>query len=63
VVGLANDGITPIPGVLHLSVMSEDNKINVSGCVDPEFLKPMGVHQAMLMLPAGAQWEGLRLKG
>jgi len=48
--------------VLRLSVLSEDNKINVSGCVDPGYPKTTGVHQVMLMLPAGTKWEGLRLK-
>ena len=62
VIGLANDGITPVPGVLRLTVFSEDNKINVSGCVDPGYPKPVGVHQAMLTLPAGVPWKGLRLK-
>jgi hypothetical protein len=62
VLGLANDGIAPVPGVLRLTVFSEDNKIHVSGCVDAGYPKPTGVHQAMLMLPAGAEWKGLRLK-
>jgi hypothetical protein len=62
VIGLANDGIA-VPGVLRLSVFSEDHKINVSGCVDAGYPKPTGVHQVMLMLPSGEQWEGLRLKG
>ena len=62
VLGLANDGIAPVPGVLRVTVFSEDNKINVSGCVDAGYPKPTGVHQAMLMLPAGVQWQGLRLK-
>jgi hypothetical protein len=62
VIGLANDGIAPVPGVLRLSVSSDDGKIHVSGCIDPGYPKPSGVHQAMLMLPAGARWEGLRLK-
>ena len=61
-IGLVNDGITPVPGVLRVSVLSEDNKINVSGCIDPGYPKLVGVHQAMLILPAGIQWEGLRLK-
>ncbi len=45
VIGLANDGIAPVPGVLRLSVFSEDHKISVSGCVDagtqsqPAFIK------------------------
>jgi hypothetical protein len=63
VIGLANHGIAPVPGVLRLSVFSDDQKINVSGCVDAGYPKPTSVHQVMMMLPAGAQWEGLRLKG
>jgi len=62
VVGLANDGIAPVPGVLRLSVVSAENKVHVSGCVDPGFPTPTGVHQAMLMLPAGVQLDGLHLK-
>jgi len=63
VVGLANDGIAPVPGVLRLSVLSNDGKsVLVSGSVDPGYPKPTGIHQAMLVLPAGSQWEGLRLK-
>jgi hypothetical protein len=62
VVGLVNDGIAAVPGVLRLTVESEDKKIQVSGCVDAGYPKPTGVRQAMLMLPAGTQVEGLRLK-
>jgi hypothetical protein len=62
VIGLANDGITPVPGVIRLSVLSEDKRVYVSGCIDPGYPKPTGVHQAMLMLPAGVQWQGLLLK-
>src|SRR5208337_1479540 len=47
-----------VPGVLRLSVFSEDKKINVSGCVDAGYPKPTGIRQAMLMLPPGAKWEG-----
>lgn len=62
VVGLVNDGIAPVPGVLRLTVESEDKKIRVSGCVDAGDPKPTGVRQAMLVLPPGTQCEGLRLK-
>jgi hypothetical protein len=62
VLGLTNDGITPVPGVVRLTVFSEDKKVRVSGCLDAGYPKPTGVHQAMLMLPAGLPWEGLRLK-
>ena len=49
--------------MLRLSVFSEDHKINVSSCVDAGYPEPTGVHQVMLMLPSGAQREGLPLKG
>jgi len=62
VVGLANDGIAAVPGVLRLSVLNKEDKVLVSGCVDPGYPKPTGIHQAMLTLPAGSQWEGLRLR-
>jgi hypothetical protein len=62
VVGLANDGISPVPGVLRLVVFGEDNKVYASGCIDAGYPKPMGVHQAMLILPAGVQPAGLRLR-
>jgi hypothetical protein len=62
VIGLANDGISAVPGALRLTVYSEDKKVNVSGCVDAGYPKPTGVHQAMLTLPAGTKPEGLHLK-
>src|SRR5579871_2599941 len=62
VVGLANKGVAGVPGVLRLTVFSDDGKVNVSGCVDPGYPKPSGIRQAMLVLPAGTRWEGLKLK-
>ena len=62
VVGLANNGIAGVPGVLRLTVTSDDGKVNVSGCVDPGYPKPTGVRQAMLLLPPGTSWQGLKLK-
>jgi hypothetical protein len=62
VVGLANDGIAPVPGVLRVTAFSDGNKVRVSGCIDPGYPKPQGIHQAMLVLPAGVKPEGLRLK-
>ena len=62
VVGLANKGVAGVPGVLRLTVFSDDGKVNVSGCVDPGYPKPVGIRQAMLTLPPGTDWQGLKLK-
>jgi len=62
VLGLVNDGIAAVPGVLRLTLSSDDGKVNVSGCVDPGYPKPRAVHQAMMILPPGTAWQGLRLK-
>jgi hypothetical protein len=62
VVGLVNNGISGVPGVIRLTLSSDDLKVNVSGCVDAGYPKPFGVRQAMLLLPPGASWEGLKLK-
>ena len=34
-IGSANKGDAGVPGVLRLTVFSDDGKVNVSGCVDP----------------------------
>lgn len=62
VIGMVNDGIAGVPGVLRLTVFSDDGKVSVSGCLDAGYPKPQGVRQAMLPLPQGVKWEGLKLK-
>jgi len=62
IVGFVNDGIAGVPGVLRVSVVSEDGKINVGGCLDAGYPLPGKVRQAKLPLPKGTKWQGLRLK-
>lgn len=62
VLGMVNDGIAGVPGALRLSVLGDDGKTHASGCLDPGYPKPRGVRQAMLMLPPGTDWKGLKLK-
>ncbi len=62
IVGLANDGIAGVPGVLRISVVNQDGKPLASGCVDAGFPLPGKIRQAQLILPQGTQWKGLRLK-
>ena len=62
VIGLANKGVAAVPGVLRLTVSNDDGSVQASGCLDPGYPKPTGIRQAMLMLPPGAAWQGLKLK-
>jgi hypothetical protein len=62
VIGLANNGVAGVPGVLRVTAFSDDGKVNVSGCVDAGYPKPVGVRQAMFLLPPGTDWKRLKLK-
>jgi len=62
IVGFVNDGIAAVPGVLRVSVVSSDGKVNVGGCLDGGYPLPGKVRQAKFVLPKGTRWQGLRLK-
>jgi hypothetical protein len=62
VLGLVNDGIACVPGTLRVTVSSDDGRVCASGCLDPGYPMTRGVRQAMLMLPRGTDWKGLKLK-
>jgi hypothetical protein len=51
IVGCANDGISRVPGVLRVTVESEDGKPLKSGCLDPGYPLPGKVRQAQFVLP------------
>jgi hypothetical protein len=62
VIGFVNDGIACVPGVLRITVSSDDGRVHASGCLDPGYPMTRGVRQALFMLPKGTRWEGLKLK-
>lgn len=62
IIGFTNDGIAGVPGVLRLSVVSEQGEVLASGTLDPGYPTPVGVQQARFVLPKGTKWEGLILK-
>jgi len=62
IVGFANDGIAGIPGVLRVTVESEDGRPLKSGCLDAGYPLPGKVRQAQFVLPRGTKWQGLRLR-
>ena len=62
IIGFANDGIAGVPGVLRVTVETEDGKRLHSGCLDPGYPLPGKIRQAQFVLPAGTKWQGLRLR-
>ena len=62
IAGFANDGIAGVPGVLRVTVESEEGKPLKSGCLDPGYPLPGKLRQAQFVLPRGTKWQGLRLK-
>jgi hypothetical protein len=62
IVGFANDGIAGIPGVLRVTVETEDGRRLTSGCLDAGHPLPGKIRQAQFVLPKGTKWAGLRLR-
>ena len=62
IIGFANDGIAGVPGVLRVTVESQDGKPLKSGCLDAGYPLPGKVRQAQFVLPQGTKWPGLRLR-
>jgi hypothetical protein len=62
IVGFVNDGIAGVPGVLRISVVTEDGHVLIAGALDAGYPLPGKVRQAKLPLPKGTKWKRLRLK-
>jgi hypothetical protein len=60
--GLVNDGIAGVPGMLRLTLYDEQDHILAGGTLDAGYPIPHKVRQARLVLPAGIGWDGTRLK-
>jgi hypothetical protein len=62
IVGFVNDGIAGVPGALRISVLSSAGQELYAGFLDAGYPLPGRVRQALLPLPKGTAWKGLRLK-
>jgi len=62
ILGLVNDGIAGVPGVLRISVLDASGRVLASGGLDPGYPLPGKVRQAKFPLPRGTEWKGLRVK-
>jgi len=62
IVGFVNDGIAGVPGVLRVTVGSQDGKVLKSGCLDAGYPLPGRIRQAQFVLPNVIDWKGLKLR-
>lgn len=62
IVGLSNDGISGIPGVIRLTLLDQSGNTISSVTLEAGHPIPHQVRLARLELPAGIGWEGTRLK-
>lgn len=62
IIAFANDGIAGVPGVLRVTVESEDGKVLKSGCLDPGYPLPGKLRQAQFVVPQGTKFAGLKLR-
>ena len=62
IIGFANDGIAGVPGVLRVTVESQDGKVLSSGCLDAGYPLPGKIRQAQFVLANITDWKGLILR-
>jgi hypothetical protein len=62
ILGLVNDGIASVPGVLRISALTDDGRVVASGGLDAGYPLPGKVRQAQLILPKGTKWKGMKLR-
>jgi hypothetical protein len=62
IIGFVNDGIAGVPGALRVSVANEAGQELCAGYLDAGYPLPGKVRQALLPLPKGTAWRGLRLR-
>jgi hypothetical protein len=63
ILGMVNDGIAGVPGVLYISVLNDAGLVLGGGSLDAGYPLPRKVRQAKLTLPRGTHWQGLRVGG
>src|SRR5437763_16364475 len=63
IAGFANDGIAGMPGVLGVTVDSEDGEGLTSGCLDAGYALHRQLRQAGCVVRNAREWQELKLRG
>jgi hypothetical protein len=62
ILGIANDGVAGVPGVLGIYAESLDGKIKVGGNLDPGEPRAGQLRQASIILPQGMDGQRITLR-
>jgi hypothetical protein len=62
ILGIANDGVSGVPGVLGIYAESLDGKLKLGGSLDPGEPRPSQLRQASIILPQGMDGQQIRLR-
>ena len=62
IIGLANDGISGVPGVVRLTLLDQNADLLCTSLLEAGHPIPHQVRLVALELPPGISWEGTRLK-
>lgn len=62
IIGMVNDGIADVPGILRLTLFTEEGDLCLSGCLDAGYPHTRGVRQCLFTLPAGVDALSGRLR-
>jgi hypothetical protein len=62
IVGLANDGISGVPGVVRILLLDANGQSLASAVLEPGHPVPHQVRLVRLELPEGVSWEGTQLR-
>ena len=62
ILGIANDGVAGVPGVLGIYAESLDGKVKVGGNLDAEEPRAGQIRQASLILPKGMDGQQIVLR-
>jgi hypothetical protein len=62
ILGIVNDGVSGVPGVLGIYAESLDGKIKIGGNLDPGEPRPSQLRQASIILPQGMDGQQITLR-
>jgi hypothetical protein len=61
ILGMANDGLSGVPGALRVYISDLNKTFKIGGSLDPGYPLPGKIRQVRIPLPKGTNWIGLKL--